>query len=544
MEVTENGVVFGFKSSKNSYLALDVIRSEGNAVHINSRSVVEIDEDNPSISSLIEIVAQNLIDSLCHDVSDMVTKQPSMVIGEVEEQNTHNSDDDVSDAEAMPSSTASSMHAEELSRVSFEAQLAGILPIDPVVARDIDAKYVSDAIDGLTAEIVGGSKPENSHSLLEATQSWTSVVVADWSSLSLSQETVVTNFIRSWTDQRFAGRGAGIEASDIPFGVQLTFAISDSLSMTIKVLSDYSGSDRIDRMFVVALLVCVEGEDGNHPTEYATQPDPPGVFRQPSSSTSGDSRREEGLNLVLLAARNILHAMHSDLNALLLEPAAVVCCSEGGGGRGEEEMEVIAGDKPILGDLSGSNEAVKAVFNANGNKKLVLNQAKSEDFDKTDIKSLLKQQQGQRKIDIPVPSDNVEPPYSSKDGEKSVDYLSDNGRLANMDDGDGQNVQPSILSSKKAERRDASNTAGSAKAPRTSPQQSQPKRQRQRDPRILQKAASVGMKLENFEGKGLEQQALDELQQMMANSEGEGFLSVLKSHKQQRQNGQSMKEKT
>ena len=88
MEVTENGVVFGFKSSKNSYLALDVIRSEGNAVHINSRSVVEIDEDNPSISSLIEIVAQNLIDSLCHDVSDMVTKQPSMVIGEVEEQ-TH-----------------------------------------------------------------------------------------------------------------------------------------------------------------------------------------------------------------------------------------------------------------------------------------------------------------------------------------------------------------------------------------------------------------------------------------------------------------------
>ena len=86
--------------------------------------------------------------------------------------------------------------------------------------------------------------------------------------------------------------------------------------------------------------------------------------------------------------------MHSDLNALLLEPAAVVCCSEGGGGRGEEEMEVIAGDKPILGDLSGSNEAVKAVFNANGNKKLVLNQAKSEDFDKTDIKSLLSNSKG------------------------------------------------------------------------------------------------------------------------------------------------------
>ena len=40
VEVTDNGVIFGFKASQKSYLALDVISSDDNSVLINSLSVV------------------------------------------------------------------------------------------------------------------------------------------------------------------------------------------------------------------------------------------------------------------------------------------------------------------------------------------------------------------------------------------------------------------------------------------------------------------------------------------------------------------------
>jgi len=50
---------------------------------------------------------------------------------------------------------------------------------------------------------------------------------------------------------------------------------------------------------------------------------------------------------------------------------------------------------------------------------------------------------------------------------------------------------------------------------------------RKREPAVLDKAAALGVNLGKFEGRGLEEQAVQELQNMVDRSRKEGFLAVL-----------------
>ena len=523
VEVTENGVIFSFKASPASYLALDVVTSEDNSVRINSRSVVETDEDKPSVSSLIGVVAQSLIDSLCHDISDIVMDQSSgTATNEVKEEVQR---DDFIEAEVSQPSSRPSMSEEEVAIASFQNQLEYFSPINSMLASDIDTEYVSDAMNRLATEIKTGFPSSSSSS------SWGGIAVANWSQLAISQETVVTNFIRSWADQRFAGRGAGIEARDVPFGVKLSFAISNSLTMTLKVLCAYGAIDRIDNMSVVALLVHnrEEEEEEDDDDEEEDREDNDDSIQIPSGE----------LNLVSLAAKNIVRAMHTDLKSLFLEPAPTHNDNDGSGSShsdGGSDLEVIAGEKPVLGDLPGSNEAIKAMLSASSLDGGAGAGAEREGKEgngfvqRPDVRSLLKEQQSQRKKEGETGSRSGSGSSSSGGGNNNTSGIinnpqsgSDSGgsgaaKANNVDSGDGDDVQPGILSRKK-------------KTSSLSPQ-------RLRDPAVMQKAAHAGVKLESFEGKGVEQQALDELQQMMANKDNEGFLSVLKTHKQQQQEEQ------
>ena len=49
-----------------------------------------------------------------------------------------------------------------------------------------------------------------------------------------------------------------------------------------------------------------------------------------------------------------------------------------------------------------------------------------------------------------------------------------------------------------------------------------------RDPKVVQRAREVGVKLESYENKGIEEQAQEELNRIIQNSKQQGFLSVLK----------------
>ena len=49
---------------------------------------------------------------------------------------------------------------------------------------------------------------------------------------------------------------------------------------------------------------------------------------------------------------------------------------------------------------------------------------------------------------------------------------------------------------------------------------------------MYKSAWQEGVKLESFEGRGLEEQAMRELQEMLQNSQKKGFLAVLKEHKE------------
>lgn len=61
------------------------------------------------------------------------------------------------------------------------------------------------------------------------------------------------------------------------------------------------------------------------------------------------------------------------------------------------------------------------------------------------------------------------------------------------------------------------------------PLQQQMHQQGQRDPRLLEKAMDIGLKLDAFVNKGLEDQAIDELNKMVSNSRSKGFIEVVKN---------------
>ena len=53
---------------------------------------------------------------------------------------------------------------------------------------------------------------------------------------------------------------------------------------------------------------------------------------------------------------------------------------------------------------------------------------------------------------------------------------------------------------------------------------------RRRDPQLLERAADLGLNLQNFEGKGLEEQAMSELNEMIVNSKKKGYLGFLRNN--------------
>jgi hypothetical protein len=80
----------------------------------------------------------------------------------------------------------------------------------------------------------------------------------------------------------------------------------------------------------------------------------------------------------------------------------------------------------------------------------------------------------------------------------------------------------------------SSRSDGFDPTPRTFPEspQSQPMKQqprgRQRDSLLVERAQELGLNLERFEGAGLEEQAIKELNAMVENSKEKGFLSVIR----------------
>lgn len=67
--------------------------------------------------------------------------------------------------------------------------------------------------------------------------------------------------------------------------------------------------------------------------------------------------------------------------------------------------------------------------------------------------------------------------------------------------------------------------------PRPMPQKSETATgKRKKDPFLVETAVDIGLKLEPFEGKGIEEQAIKELNNMVSNRDKVGFLQVLKSY--------------
>ena len=69
-----------------------------------------------------------------------------------------------------------------------------------------------------------------------------------------------------WTDQKFANRGAGIEATDIPFGVKLTLPYRAS-APRLRVHCEFYDARRIKDLYALAELVVADDDNFDENTE-------------------------------------------------------------------------------------------------------------------------------------------------------------------------------------------------------------------------------------------------------------------------------------
>ena len=174
--------------------------------------------------------------------------------------------------------------------------------------------------------------PATSPNKEAASECYLGVVAQKWSNVAAGQEVVVANYIRSWADQKFAGRGAGIEAVDIPFGVKLTFAVSDLLCLRLCVHSEFFDSTRIKDLYALAELVVIEDGDEEDIED--------------GSQTRVSKQLSKETELVSTAAQNIAASLRKDLGTLILDPAAVLSGADGAEAGLKDEEVVVAGAAP------------------------------------------------------------------------------------------------------------------------------------------------------------------------------------------------------
>lgn len=485
VESAEEGILFTFKASTESYLAFDVLSTEngaGSSIEIVSRLAIHDGSNQKGgggagISNLVGMVAQNLIDSLCLDIGDILMSGPDKVAETtIRAEDDGNTDTETSEQEEFDITDS------ELQEGQFLRQLEKMAPSsasNEVSKADLEAS-------------LSAALPATSPKKEAASECYLGVVTQKWSNVAAGQEVVVANYIRSWADQKFAGRGAGIEAVDIPFGVKLTFAVSDLLCLRLCVHSEFFDSTRIKDLYALAELVVIEDGDEEDIED--------------GSQTRVSKKLSKETELVSTAAQNIAASLRKDLGTLILDPAAVLSGADGAEAGLKDEEVVVAGEKPILGDLSLGDDAARMLAKAEQERRT--NKNRKDD----DLRSRLKEQQTQGK----TPEKASAAPTIATAPTTQPNNPFDSGLEGSNED--QEHVRASILSRGKAKPESSAAPVAGTGA--------------KKDPYVQEKAWKEGVKLESFEGRGLEEQALQELQDMMKSSEKEGFLAVLKQHRE------------
>ena len=352
--------------------------------------------------------------------------------------------------------------------------------------------------------------------------------------------THLVQFIQEWSD-RFAGRGTGVDAVDLPGGVALTFAIDDSYTLRIEV--DAESRDQ-DTFSDVTLRVSGNLIKSNHNTENAdvstgTDRDSSPMIKLILSATTSllDSLRTglsdfipnaffrtvspEGTRAVtsrppttaLTSKMRIpprLSSSYGDLSGLAGPPRASI-----------PSVPVSASSVPLEGPMptaeSGTAPARSAASSAQSSASSsqtrgvtggghVLSESVTNSREGSTLKEPTPVDPAPPILsgagDSPFPSDTSVPPYTDdrpRDSPRTNRAWPEPQKRAGPDYKEVGEVT--------SDRRPF----------------------RERDPDLTERARKVGLRLENFENKGLEEQAAAALRDMMKGTRNSGLLGFLNS---------------
>lgn len=217
-EETSNGVAFYFIPSPGSFLDICITNSStATELNIDITKRIVVRKSNAQVESLIKFAAQNLLDTLAHDLSDLVVEV-------VRKQQA----EDQALAEATGSTTQTRIIEMDEDEVDLEELERRAKPWPPVPSEEELFEML------MTSQ-------ESSIATLPADEE-----VFSWDSGDSNEDTV-RDVLLLWAE-KFAGRGAGITSAPISHGIELEFAISSALKLQYLVATSSSRCTILSRL--------------------------------------------------------------------------------------------------------------------------------------------------------------------------------------------------------------------------------------------------------------------------------------------------------
>lgn len=394
-----------------------------NGSDIRIESIVRTEPHNQQLRSLLALATENLIDSIRHEIGAFVVSAPN------------------------------SKGYHPLQNNDCNKIATGI--ISPQIEKPLNNLIDSTVESFSTQEENNVSKPPQQSNKERTVFQWQAPLYGD-----LDAAPVVAA-VQAWS-RRFTNKGAGLEATHLADGVQLTLGVSDTEEAVLRLQVIHS-SDR--SMAVISKLILSDWT-----IHDATRV---------SAQTEGLSAETSTASLAQIAAANLETSLAKELNVLIVQPTNQSTTSNSSFAENTTEVSV---DPAFIQQGAASS---------------------------------------QEYFEIPVDDSAAVSDAFRVVGQATSAAQTQTSSSGGAGDLTNHNQGSNVPFVGARGQRDSSDE-------RFVSQRDVPFKRR--DPTTVQKAATMGLRLEKFEGTGLEEQAMKELNDMLRNSRSDGFLSVIKSY--------------
>eukprot|EP01041_Mallomonas_annulata_P002918 gene2918-5731_t len=467
-EFTPAGVKLIFAVAIESYLDVVVEEDLGSKSLLISTDLI-VSEATPQVKSLVRFATRNLIESLVNYMGAKLTYKEDTTSDTLNEFESSLSESTQNNQNIESTSTKNGINENNSNEISTNV---------------LSSIHSSTSTSSSTQQDTPITPPMKEVSKSTSTTSISKIALEDFPKIvyiwrnAKSSTDIIVKYIQGWAD-KFAGKGAGIEADNTSDGIIFTFSISSNSQLIITADTTTSNDLLVTANFKLKDQIITP--------------------RTVNNIKLDDDPMDK---LVLKAVESLLKSLYKDLSSLYINES-------------ESESTMNDDDDDYENDASGNSYNVKRT-DIEINKELELNNRNGGGGG-----SVFGSPTASRFpiIDSDTTNDTKE--------DRNV-IRSEKGYKDNKDDGDGDVYEPTVWP--------ASVTASQSPLLLQQQQQSSASPplspQRKRDPELLEKAREVGIRLEKFEDKGIEEQAVKQLRDMMNNQRNSGLPAFIKSIRQ------------